>query len=178
MAKAIESRRRETLGAFADFIELAARALLGGIAVALMLGFAAVVLAGNADASAAPAAVARDLVQAGCATPLAMDGDFLRIADEEAVPDMASAAALIRTAALAASADEPRSVAPTPERSQDAPAVGALWANAGGTAPVHGKPRRAGAPSLLLPTLGLLALLAAGLVAFIGRASLPRRRLA
>lgn len=54
MAEKFAARRPEAPAAMADFISLGARAFVSGIVVALVLGFAAVVLAGNADAASVP----------------------------------------------------------------------------------------------------------------------------
>jgi hypothetical protein len=124
MAERTASGKPEAPAVLSDFLHLGAKAFVSGIVVALVLGFAALVLAGNADA--APNA-----------------------------PTYGK---------------EPRSAAPTPDRSKDPAGVGALWAR--GTI----APDTVDTPAMLQLPLGLLALGAAALVAVIGRGHAQRNR--
>jgi hypothetical protein len=132
-----------------DFLVLGARALGSGVVVAVSLGFAALLLAHNAQAAGLP-----------------------RPADASARPRLVYAVdPVVEAAAAPAFHDmivvsaprgtEPWSAAPAPTGPTRPASAGALWAKAA-------KAQADGAATLLL-LLGLFALGAASIVAVIGR---------
>jgi len=122
-----------------DFIVLGVRALLSGVAVALALGFAAIVLASNARAAGAAAGAA----------------------STDAAGTSGGAALTRHTNAAQARGTPPWSAALAPS-SPKASGAGALWAREKAASPAQ-------TAATLQILLGLLALSAAAVVAVIGR---------
>lgn len=130
-----------------DFLALGARALASGVVAALALGFAALLLAHNAQAAAT--VPARD----------ASDGPRLVYAVDPVV--VAAAAPAFHDTIRATRGDEPWSAAPAPTGRTRPAGTGALWAK--------GLEAQSDGAATLLLLLGLFALGAASIVAAIGR---------
>jgi hypothetical protein len=149
MAERGDNGRPTAAAGLRDFLVLGARALASGVVVAVTLGFAALVLAHNAQA-AGPATTDAP----ADAAPQIYTGDTVVVA--------AAAPAFRETLIVSAPRDnEPWSVAPgsTGPTRPDEP--GALWAKAPKAQP--------DTAATLLLLLGLLALGAVSIVAVIGR---------
>ena len=129
-----------------DFIVLGVRALASGLVVAVTLGFAALVLAHNAQAAGAQSDAATDSRALYAGEPVAA----------------AAAAPAFRETLLVSARrdDEPWSAAPAPDGPNRPPRAGALWAKRNAQADNAGT---------LLLLLGLVAVGAVCLVAVIGR---------
>ncbi len=146
MAERAGNDRPTAASGLRDFLVLGARALASGVAAAVTLGFAALVLAHNAQAT-------------GPAKADAANASAIYAGDPVAVA--AAAPAFRETLLVSAQRDnEPWSAAPAPNGPTRPASAGALWAT---------RNAQADNTATLLLLLGLVALGAVCLVAVIGR---------
>ena len=160
MAQRTGNGRPTAAAGLRDFLVLGARALASGVAVAVTLGFAALVLAHNAQAAGTANAAAAGPAKAAKLAKAAPSGDAVAIYASDPVAAAAAAPAFRETLLVSAQRDnEPWSAAPAPN-GPTRPRAGALWAKRNG---------QSDDSATLLLSGGLLALGALCIVAVIGR---------